>query len=192
MEKDNIMINENAKKELADLGFSIDGHDRVESLINHPEKMSQVPAAGGVYAVITPDSAMPEFIMWQYGNYYKKKDKKTGIENIKPLMYSIAVLEDSWISDTSIIYFGKADDLHKRINDYIRYYNKLQECQHTHEQLNKVAHRGGRSIWQIKGAENLIIAWMLTPNETPKLVEAGLIKTFKEKHGCRPFANKAE
>lgn len=186
-----VNIDEYAIKELESYGFHIDGYDSVASLMNR--NLNQVPTAGGVYAVITLDQDMPEFIVWQYGDKYKKKDRKTKEEIIRPLMYSREELEKSWLSETSIVYFGKADNLNERLKTYIRYYDRLKECTQTCEEFNQVAHRGGRSIWQVKGAEDFILVWMKTPNAVPKDVEAKLIQDFKSNHGgCRPFANKKD
>lgn len=187
-----VNIDENITKELESFGFHIDGYDTVASLMNR-SNFNHVPTEGGVYAVITLDRNMPEFIIWKYGYKYKKKDRKTKEEVIRPLMYSREELEKSWLSDTYILYWGKADNLNKRLSTYLRYYDRLKECVQTHEEFNQVAHRGGRSIWQVNGIEDFIIVWMKTPNADPKVVEAKLIQDFKSNHGgCRPFANKQD
>ena len=174
--------------ELEKLGFRIDGCDLVSSLLEKSNR-SQIPKLPGVYAVLRTDTGHPESIIWPYGDLYKKKGE------FKQLMYNQEELERSWISDSSIVYIGKADkNLNERLNDYLDYYVALKECQHTKSHINQVAHRGGRSIWQLKNAEDLLFVWMLTSTgQIPRDVESALIQRFKSRHnGHRPFANKRD
>lgn len=172
--------------ELENLGFRIDGCDVVSSLLGKSNRR-QIPESPGVYAVIRLDADYPEFIMWPYGDIYKKKG------NFKSLMYSHAELEKNWVLDSSVVYIGKAVNLNERLNDYLDYYCKLKECQETKSHINQVGHRGGRSVWQLKGAEDLLIVWMETPGQIPRDVEWTFIQKFKSRHdGHRPFANKQD
>lgn len=183
-------ISVQARREMEALGFKAEGWCTVKSMMDGINK-GCIPENGGVYMILRSDFSSPEFTIWEYGICYEKKDKETG--EIKPhkLMYSIGDLENSWIPGTAILYIGKGDNLKRRINEYIRYYKKLMECQYKKIKVNNVSHRGGRSIWQIKDAEKLIVAWMSTPGAEPVDMEKQLIIGFKSNNnGKFPFANK--
>ncbi len=173
--------------EFDSLGFRVDGCYRVAELLNEANR-KQIPKVPGVYAVLRLDAAIPEFIIWPFGDQYRKKGE------LLPLMYDLSSLEKEWIRDTSILYIGKADNnLNERLGTYLDYYCKLKDCQLTHSHINSVTHRGGRSVWQVKGAENFLIVWMETPGQIPRDVEKGLIQKFKALYGNRrPFANKQD
>ncbi len=192
-ENKRFMISENVINELAGIGFRVDGYDNVKTLLESMNR-DRIPKVGGVYAIIIPNKETPKFKVWEFGASYTKKDRKTKAEKVHPLMYDTVELAQSWVKDSNIIYIGKADDLHKRLTDYIRYYLRLKECQVFKSKYNQVAHRGGRSIWQVEGAEDFMVVWMKTDsNENPKDVESALIINFKNAHGnCRPFANKRD
>ena len=52
-----------------------------------------------------------------------------------------------------------------------------------------VGHWGGRLIWQLKDADDLVVCWKKT-EEDPRGAEKKMIKDFKEQHnGRRPYAN---
>lgn len=54
-----------------------------------------------------------------------------------------------------------------------------------------IGHWGGRLIWQLKDAKDLIVCWkVLGKDEEPREVEKEMIQAFKKGHdGKRPFAN---
>lgn len=53
-----------------------------------------------------------------------------------------------------------------------------------------VSHWGGRLIWQLEDAKDLIVCWKVLEKEEPRNVEKEMIQEFKEQHkGKRPFAN---
>lgn len=172
---------------MKDIGFEISGFDTVESLLEKSNR-KQIPQSRGVYTILCLDKRNPGFIVWSYGDQYKRKGE------IKPLMYDPLILEKDWVPNTSILYIGKASqDLNGRLDSYIRYYCRLTECQKERSHINSVTHRGGRSIWQLENPDNFIVAWMETPNQDPTHKESDLLEKFKSLHdGKRPFANKRD
>ena len=52
-----------------------------------------------------------------------------------------------------------------------------------------VGHRGGRYIWQLADADDLVVCWKVLSTD-PREYERQMISDFKTAHnGYRPFAN---
>lgn len=96
----------------------------------------------------------------------------------------IDVLRDNWVEKTPIIYIGKAGGegsratLRSRLKQYFRF-----------GQGEAVGHWGGRYIWQLKNAQDIIVCWKEMSKEEPRTFEKQLIATFVKQFGKRPFAN---
>ena len=135
-----------------------------------------VPVAKGVYVVLWTKGATPKFVALGTGGHFKGKNPNV----------SISELHAHWIPDTQIVYIGKAGGsksprrtLQKRLSEYMRF-----------GQGEAVGHWGGRYIWQIADAQDLIVCWKPLNIEEPATVETKMIDEFKEEHnGQRPFAN---
>ncbi len=99
----------------------------------------------------------------------------------KTLLYSVQKLEDKWEIIRSadrggILYIGKADNLRKRITEFIKYgYGE------------RVPHRGGRAIWQLKNNKKLLIE--IEPCEKPREKERQFLIEYYEKYNSYPYAN---
>ena len=53
-----------------------------------------------------------------------------------------------------------------------------------------VAHWGGRYLWQLADAEDLVLCWKPTPRSDPRSVEKAMISDFEVTYGRRPYANR--
>lgn len=163
------MTYEEEKQKLVDAGFS--GFVTVGSLMCC---IMVVPAMPGVYVVMRKSDESPVFLPKSSGGLFKGK---------KPEV-SVAELERNWVDDTSVVYIGKAGTLKGcatlrcRLGQYMQF-----------GQGEAVGHYGGRYIWQLQDAKDLVVCWKIT-DEEPRDVEKRMIKEFKDSHcGRRPFAN---
>lgn len=78
--------------------------------------------------------------------------------------------------DAQVVYIGKAHELYTRLKAYARF-----------GAGEPVAHWSGRLIWQVAGADELLVAWR--PGSAREL-EKLLLARFAELHaGRRPLAN---
>lgn len=91
--------------------------------------------------------------------------------------YPVTALADRWVVNSTILYIGKADGsrgIHQRVKQYARRGN---------------SHTGGRAIWQLVDADEVLVGWAETPGELGRAVEKRWIARFVEIFGQRPFAN---
>lgn len=131
--------------------------------------LKDVPQNKGVYVVIRDKETEPEFVEIGTGGHFKGKDPNVPIEK----------LEKEWVKDTSIVYIGQTGEtLNERIETLLRF-----------GQGENKGHWGGRLLWQLKDAEDLLIAWKEYPNDDPHKIEKEMLKEFKDKHNKLPFAN---
>ncbi|MEX0990693.1 MAG: hypothetical protein WD004_00260 [Actinomycetota bacterium] len=126
-----------------------------------------MPRLPGVYAVVRPETAPPEFLLRSVGGHFKGRDPTV----------DLGVLEANWVSGATVVYIGKAGELRIRLRTYAKY-----------GQGQPVGHQGGRYIWQLADHGDLLACWMPT-EESPRDTERKLIEDFKARHGRRPFAN---
>jgi hypothetical protein len=136
---------------------------------------SCLPKTKGVYLFIRPQvEAAPEFIPVGTGGHFDNRDPNVPLE----------LLESNWVKGGLVVYIGKAGGggtkatLHSRLRQYLRF-----------GQGKPIGHWGGRFIWQLKDAADLVVCWKPLPNEEPSLVESNLIRQFCKAFGQRPFAN---
>lgn len=135
-----------------------------------------VPAATpGVYVVLRPGAGQPRFTPQSIGGWFKGQDPAVDAD----------ALARNWVEGASVVYIGKAD-WRKRGKHPLR--KRLQEFA-DFGAGRPVAHWGGRLIWQLEDAAELLVGWMPTPDESARAVEVRLIEEFRELHGRAPFAN---
>ena len=130
----------------------------------------------GVYMIVRTDDSEPVFVPEGSGGHFKGKNPNV----------SVGKLQANWVKDTCVVYIGKAGGrsskatLRKRIGQYIRFGSG-----------EPVGHWGGRYIWQLEDADNLLFCWRaVKESEDAEELESELIADFKVQHGgFRPFAN---
>jgi hypothetical protein len=134
-----------------------------------------VPRGPGVYAITRPSIEDPQFLVESRAGHFKGKDPSV----------PISTLEAAWVPDTCVLYLGKAatgktgrSGLNKRLEAYRRF-----------GAGEPVGHWGGRYVFQLADADQLVVAWKATTHEDPRDVEASLIQDFVRAYGKRPFAN---
>ena len=130
----------------------------------------------GVYMVVRTDDSEPVFVPEGSGGHFKGRTPNV----------PVGELQANWVKDTCVVYIGKAGGgssratLRKRIGQYIRFGSG-----------EPVGHWGGRYIWQLEDADNLLFCWRAAKEwEDAEELESDLIADFKVQHGgFRPFAN---
>ena len=123
----------------------------------------------GVYAVLREKDAAPTFLDRNPGGWFKDRDPTVPIE----------MLEAKWVEAAYPIYFGKADNLQRRLKEYARF-----------GRGEKVAHWGGRYIWQLADSADLVVAWKkCEEDEFALTLESQLLEEFRVHYGALPFAN---
>ena len=134
-----------------------------------------VPRGAGVYVVYRESLEPPVFPRVSCGGHFKGKDPTV----------PIASLQAAWVPAAHVLNVGKAAlgvsgrcGLKKRLGEYRRY-----------GEGEPIAHAGGRYIWQLQDSSNLLVAWLETPGQDPKVIEDRLIAGFAQQYGKRPFAN---
>lgn len=128
-----------------------------------------IPSVEGVYVVMRDVKSAPVFLV----------SCPVPFHNGRSLAYSLSQLQARWLQVASIIYVGKSENLRSRIRAY---------CQFGEGKPR--AHSGGRSIWQLADAKDLVIGWKTTTLCDPALEETRLLEQFKMTNGGRrPFAN---
>ena len=132
-----------------------------------------VPNVPGVY-VVTRESTDDPVIGTEGIHQSEKQAAPYGAEE----------LTQRWIKGASVVYIGRAStSLRKRLGQYRRA-----------GMAGGTNHNGGRSIWQLADAEDLLVAWHPVDQDGSGLeaaeIETQLITHFRAEYGNRPFANR--
>jgi hypothetical protein len=152
---------ESLKKE----GFS--GFVTFAALLNG--ELSRVPTGPGVYVAIRTSRTTPGFSQTSCGGHFKGGDPTV----------VLAVLRAKWVDDCAVLYIGKGDSLQRRLGEYARF-----------GRGDPIGHWGGRYIWQLADAADLLVAWREAGDgQTAADAEGELAGEFKRRFGALPFAN---
>lgn len=128
---------------------------------------SQIPNEPGVYFIVAPSGMQIEF--------------HPIAENTSAPCYEVEKLWTKYdaCQNKEVLYIGKASGkkgLRQRIRQYMKYGWK-----------EAVNHKGGRAIWQIEGAENLLLRYEVYTDADAR--EHQLLCEFVEQNGTLPLAN---
>jgi hypothetical protein len=129
----------------------------------------------GIYAVVRPTDDPPEFLT--RGACCGKYGPPISLEE----------LVRRWVVGSRILYFGKAGGPEARValRSRVRAYSSFG--------LGKrVSHGGGRAIWQLRGADSLLVCWLPTPGQIPLEVEQARRARFLDHYRELPFANRQQ
>jgi hypothetical protein len=131
-----------------------------------------VPKTGGVYVVLRQSDQPPTYLARNPGGRFKGKNPTA----------EQSVLEAKWVNECPVVYLGKGNNLHRRLKEYARF-----------GAGDPVGHWGGRYIWQLSDAADLLVAWKrCEEGKTAAQVERQMLTLFKERYGRLPFANVAD
>ena len=137
-----------------------------------PEALTAIPStAGGVYVISRIDASPPSFLECSAAGRFKGIDPTVALDS----------LEANWVLGASVVYIGKANHgrLRRRLEEFVGF-----------GRGRPIGHRGGRLIWQLADAEDLLVAWRIMPLDAePLREETRLRNLFRSAHGKPPFAN---
>lgn len=135
---------------------------------------TSVPGIRGIYLVLNLNYKNAEYLQISTGGHFKRRNPNV----------SMSELKSNWVDNPLVVYIGKAGSenssatLRSRLRQYFGF-----------GQGRNIGHWGGRLIWQLKKAGDLIVCWKLLPNDDPRATESQLIRGFVDKFSKRPFAN---
>ena len=165
-------MNFESLRDLRDAGF--EGFRSVRDLWH--SRLVDVPQVTGMYVIARSDLRSPSFLEVSPAGRFKGRDPTI----------PVAELRDAWVPETCVLYIGKAGELggdaslRSRLTTYLR-----------HGHGRRSPHWGGRAIWQLSDAGDLLVCWReLSPEETRNM-ERNSIAAFVAHFGKRPFANRA-
>ena len=128
-----------------------------------------IPDKQGVYLVLLPKGSKMDFNI----------KNPAGIRGGRNPTVSLNELKQNLVSNTVILYIGKAKKLNERIHCYLKHGMGSDSA----------AHWGGRMIWQLRDSQNLLFCWKLSDKVDSFEDERELINSFCEFYKKRPFAN---
>ena len=132
-----------------------------------PARLPTIDRVGGVYVVVNAVGS-PGFLGASPAGRFKDRDPSVSED----------VLRANWVEDAAVVYIGKADDLRRRLREFMRFGSG-----------EPVGHWGGRLIWQLSDSRSLLVAWRVTAGQVPREVEVAMIDAFRDAWGKPPFAN---
>lgn len=134
-----------------------------------------VPSGPGVYAVVRPGFRPPRFLEISPAGRHRDRDPTVDVETLRA----------AWVPAVETLYLGKATPgrdgrrgLRRRLDEYRR-----------HGAGEPVGHWGGRYVWQLEDAAELLVAWAETSDADAGVVESRLIAAFEAQTRRLPFAN---
>lgn len=146
------------------LAAGFKGLHTVEAI--HGGQFASVPDVPGIYGVFRLADPLPRFVVKNAAARWKGQDPTIGVP----------ALQAAWLDEAALLYVDKGASLRTRVRQLVEFGHGKQ-----------VAHWGGRALWQLSDADDLVVAWR--PAEEPKAAEAELLAAFQAVHGRPPWAN---
>lgn len=121
--------------------------------------LREVPDKMGVYLVLRVTPEAHEFLEKSPAGHFKGQDPTVTLE----------VLHENWINGAIVLNIGKAGapgssaTLWSRLKQYLEF-----------GAGKPVGHRGGRLIWQLKDAQDLVIVWKVIESDVPTRRREGI------------------
>lgn len=162
------------RKEITkEFGFPESFFEGFKTIAELKNSCSGIPDVEGIHLVLRAAEKAPVIKSSSLGGYVH-------FPNDSPC-YSVDELEDNYIDGSHILYIGKSTHIRKRIRSYMKF-----------GKGEKASHGGGRAIWQLADADDLIVCWAATTINAREF-EKEMIKMYKSNHsGKRPFANMSD
>jgi hypothetical protein len=132
-------------------------------------RAAEIPAVPGVYAYLRESSDEPVFIERSPAGWFKAKDPTISVDELRR----------RWIAGCPVLYVGESGNVRERLRLRARF-----AAGHA------VGARGGRALWQLQDAQDLVVAWRpAKKTENTKEVERSLLEAFRLCWHRAPFAN---
>jgi hypothetical protein len=141
------------------------GFAAVRSLI---EGTARFPWEPGVYVVLRESTEPPRFLEQSPCGHFKGRDPTVSVD----------VLEGRWIEGCDAIYIGQSSNLAERWRARLAF-----------AAGRPVGAWGGRYMWQIEDAQDLVVAYRTCSTGERLTLEGELLKQFRDDWGRLPFAN---
>lgn len=133
-----------------------------------------VPETRGIYLIARNSPEPVCFLPQSTGGHFKGRNPTVSVEKLKK----------RWLPASAVLYIGKAGAADQSTSLLGRLWSYMQFGL-THP----CAHWGGRYIWQLSDASQLLVFWKETPRSQPADVESKLLSEFRKRYGQLPFAN---
>lgn len=150
------------------------GFEGGKSVRQLQKSVAGIPAIRGVYLVARKATMPVKFLRRSTGGAFNGRDPTVNVESLRR----------RWLSKPRVLYVGKAGasnqstTLRGRLHSFMNF-GLRKPC----------AHWGGRYIWQLSDAKDLLVYWKPTPKQEPVRVESALLSEFIHQYGQLPFAN---
>ncbi len=152
----------NSRATILAAGFK--GLHTVEAI--HSGQFASIGDVPGIYGVFRLSDPHPRFSLKSAAARWKGQDPTIGVP----------ALQAAWLNEAALLYVDKGASLRTRVRQLVEFGHGKQ-----------VAHWGGRALWQLSDADDLVVGWR--PAENPKAAEAELLADFAAVYGTRPWAN---
>jgi hypothetical protein len=129
---------------------------------------AEVPRRQATAHVIFRDSTRPPAF---------KRRSDAGFETTPSV--NLDRLRANWIDGARVLYIGATNDIGRRVREFTKFGDGKDD-----------SHYGGRMLWQLEDAEDLLFAWhRITWGEPERSYKIDLIRQFVAIHQALPFAN---